>query len=322
MHTPVLLVAFNRPEETRRVLSRILEQCPRRLYVAVDGPRSDRMDSDLRNIRQVRNLVMDAAGETDLRVRFLDENHGCRVSVSSAITWALSQEEELIILEDDCLPSDSFFSFCEAMLAEYRRCDEISMVSGTQFFSDLLMAEGTHYRSKVGNAWGWATWRRAWAGYSAGHLMLSSEALRWAGGRLPFFVHYWRSVFQRVELGELDSWAYVWGASNWAQARKSIVPVKNLVTNIGFTGDASHTKKRSFGNFSQVPLSVVSGPFIEVGETRGIRLLEVLHFVAVSGMYGRAIRSLIRAALGIIRFLTISFSKLKRPIEGFTESSN
>ena len=107
MRSPVLFLVFNRPVPTKQVFDRIKIVKPPRLYIACDGPR-DRNHLDLSYVEQVRMICSEVDWPCDVKHLYRDTNLGCGLAVSTAIDWFFSYEEEGIILEDDCLPSDSF----------------------------------------------------------------------------------------------------------------------------------------------------------------------------------------------------------------------
>src|SRR4051794_16793681 len=119
VRSPLLFIIFNRPDTTQKVFDQIKKAKPTRLYVAADGPRITRT-SDYILCKQTRNIVNDIDWDCEVKTLFREKNLGCKEAVSSAITWFFENEEEGIILEDDCLPADSFFKFCDLLLEKYR----------------------------------------------------------------------------------------------------------------------------------------------------------------------------------------------------------
>jgi hypothetical protein len=179
--SPVLLIAFNRPEETSRVISRLREVKPGKIYFAVDGPRLNRLGEESL-VREVRDLVSTFDWHCAIRTRFLDANLGCGLGVSSAISWALESEECVIILEDDIVPVMSFFKFCDELLELYKDSKDIFSISGCNFVPEDVLSSSDSYRfSSIPNVWGWAVWKRSWESYS-------------------FDMHNWRDELQIDEL--------------------------------------------------------------------------------------------------------------------------
>ena len=242
MHTPVLLIIFKRPELTRRVLRSIAAAKPSTLLVAADGPRGE---FEAEACAQTRAVISEIDWPCNVITNFADKNLGCGIRVYTAIDWALSIFQEVIILEDDCVPNPSFFTFCEELLATYRDDERVMHISGNNFV-DRASASPYSYRfSKYTHAWGWATWRRAWQYFDW-------SVSRWpelqAAGILdaccsdPYEREYWRPIFDRMHEGAPDVWDYQWNLACWSQSGLAVLPNVNLVSNIGFGEDATHTK--------------------------------------------------------------------------------
>lgn len=244
LQTAVLFLVFNRPDTTARVFEAIRKAKPPRLYVVADGPRASR-EGEAKRVAQVREIATAVDWPCEIKTLFREENLGCKSSVSSGITWFFEHEMEGIILEDDCLPSQSFFGFCELLLQRYRNQDRIMSISGTQIHR--AQSEGPSYSfSNFAQIWGWATWRRAWAKYD-------QELEQWerfkADGyqKLPLNSwsarYVWTDKFDRIRAGLLDTWDYQWMFTCWMHGGKTILPRVNLVANIGISSQATHTKR-------------------------------------------------------------------------------
>jgi hypothetical protein len=241
MNTPVLLVVYKRPDLTRRALDAIAASKPSRLFVAADGARTS---AEAEACRITRAAVAEFKGECEVVTNFSDENLGCGIRVYTAIDWAFSLSEELIIIEDDCLPNASFFRFCEEMLAFYRDDERVMHVSGDNFVGPELSGSNSYYFSKYTHAWGWATWKRAWRHFDW-------KMSRWPelkqGGLIeswcsdPYEQRYWTEIFDRMCGGAPDVWDYMWMFACWSQWGLSVLPSVNLVRNDGWGPDATHT---------------------------------------------------------------------------------
>src|SRR5215831_13781675 len=161
---PVALFVFNRPKLTATVYERIRAARPRRLLVVADGPRPFRPE-DRQLCRATRQIVSAPDWACELLTNFADENLGCGRRMSSGLDWVFQQCSEAIILEDDCVPCESFFSFCSEMLNRYREDARIMHVSGNNFQDGRTRGRGSYFFSRYTLSWGWATWRRAWSHY-------------------------------------------------------------------------------------------------------------------------------------------------------------
>lgn len=243
--TPILLLAYRRPDTTRRVLDALRPHRPAVLFVACDGPVTGdgEQAAACAATRQLIERAVDWPCELNRRYR--SHNAGCRHGVSEAISWFFAQVSEGVILEDDVLPDASFFPYCSELLERYREDGRVGMVSGSTP-GNRPPRDGASYRfSRYAHVWGWASWRRAWRCYDAA--MASWPALRdqgWlvdVGGRR--FARYWRHQLERVWQGECDTWDYIWQMSCWKEGLLSVSPARNLVDNLGFRDRrATHTR--------------------------------------------------------------------------------
>ena len=239
--TPVLFLVFNRLDTTKQVFQEIRQAKPPRLYIASDGARVSN-EGDARNVSAVRDYIIENIDwECEVKTLFRDRNLGCKYSVSGAITWFFEHEENGIILEDDCLPSQSFFWFCEELLEKYKNDLRVWHIGGTNPV-DSNCVSSEYYFSEYNRIWGWASWRRAWAVYDVKikdwpavsktgvleHLLGNSESKK--------FTNLMGKVFD----GEIDTWDYQWLLLRLLHG-KAIIPKVNLISNIGFGQDATHT---------------------------------------------------------------------------------
>jgi hypothetical protein len=245
-NTAVLFLVFNRPDTTARVFEAIRQAKPPRLYVAADGPRADRA-GEAEKVARVREIATAVDWPCELRTMFRDHNIGCQLGPRTGIDWFFEHEDRGIILEDDCLPSQSFFWFCEQMLDRYKECDRVMAITGTNI-ADHLKFESDYFYSRYALMWGWATWKRAWRRYDAKlsdwRGLKDAKWLRGLGlGGLPF-VRTWSNIFDRtVQLGTNATWwDYQWIYSCWVNDGLTIAPAKNLIRNIGYSPEATHTK--------------------------------------------------------------------------------
>lgn len=244
MDTPILLLIFNRKEPVKQVLHVLRQVKPSRLYVAADGPRASKQnESEL--CESVRRYVLQSIDwPCEVTTHFQDQNLGCGKHVSQAITWFFQQVEEGIILEDDCIPHPDFFSYCTILLAQYRYHLNIFTI-GANNFQSKPVGDGSYYFSTYGHIWGWATWRRAWRHYQYDLKQYDSasmrKALRHFFPSMQEFDYWWR-LFLMMRETPVDTWDYQWSFCQWYRKGLSIMPNVNLVSNIGYGEDATHTK--------------------------------------------------------------------------------
>lgn len=244
---PVLFIGFNRPDLATLVLDRLRECGVRRLYIALDGPRSGH-PTDTEHCRQMRELVdsVDWAESKVLLIR--EENLGCGLAVSGALDWFFRQEEKGIIIEDDCLPDPTFFQFCEEMLIRYADNPNVWSVAGFSITPELTSALRSHFSSKYFKGWGWATWRRVWENYIFDMSSVSTVELEDVIARnCKDYVEqkYWFHMLQSMKNGRHDTWDFQFQYCSWKHDGLHITSAANLVSNLGFRSDATHTKSAS-----------------------------------------------------------------------------
>jgi len=244
METAVLFIIFNRPDTTQLVFEEIRKAKPAKLFIAADGPRLNR-EGDVQKCSKTRKIVEQVDWPCEVKTLFQPENLGCKRAVSSAIDWFFEHVEEGIILEDDCLPHPSFFSFCETLLEKYRTDERVMMISGDNFQNGVERGDGSYYFSRLSHIWGWATWKRAWQFYDV--TMLSFPAFKQQNRIADIFENkdiqnYWINIFDKVYEDQIDTWDYQWTYAVMCQNGLSIMPNKNLISNIGCgNADATHT---------------------------------------------------------------------------------
>jgi len=248
IETPVVFVVFRRPEHTRKVFAEIARAQPRHLFVVVDGPRPGHPD-DAERCAEVRRIVAQVDWDCQVERIYAEQNMGCGYRVSSGISQVFERVEQAIILEDDTVPQPDFFRFCEELLARYRDDERVMMISGTNPIGPQPRLRASYSFALPTVCWGWATWRRAWSRHY--DLPLATwPALREAGLLEQLFeerraVRYWRERFDRMHRDygqpQLTTWDYQWFYSIWAQHGLCAFPDVNLVANIGYGADATHT---------------------------------------------------------------------------------
>ena len=244
IQTPVALIIFNRPEVTRQAIAAIRAARPRQLLVIADGARADRPGEAAR-CAEARSALELVDWPCEVRTNFSNVNLGCKHRVASGLDWVFSQAAEAIILEDDCIPHPSFFPYCEELLARYRNDERVHMIRGTNLSRGRRFTRDSYHFSRMYNIWGWATWARAWKGYDIE--MRRWPELRDTGWLQRFLPHRdaaklvgW--FFDETYAGRVDTWDYAWVLSGWIREAFAVVPENNLVTNIGFGEDATHTR--------------------------------------------------------------------------------
>ncbi len=242
LKVPVLLIAFNRPATTQQVLDAIALYQPTVLYVATDGTRKNN-EPDAVKCKAVHELIDQWQLNNPLvsvKKLYQQNNLGCGVGVSTAINWFFAAEEMGIILEDDCLPNASFFTFCETLLHKYKDDDRIMHIGGSNFVEPEMKVDNeTYYFSIYPHIWGWASWRRAWSKYD--FEMKRFEELV----ELEEFKKYFdKELFEKTKSHEIDTWDSQWAYTILINKGLSVIPNYNFVKNLGFEENSgSHLSK-------------------------------------------------------------------------------
>jgi hypothetical protein len=285
---PILLLVFNRPDLTAQVMTALRPLRPKRIFVAADGPRKN-VPGEIELCERTREIAATVDWECEVTTLFRETNLGCGPAVSAAITWFFEKVEEGIILEDDCLPSLSFFEFCADSLERFREDTRIGTISGDYFLPPDLLLEQPYYFSKYFQIWGWATWRRTWQKYRF-DLSFESEE-NWQKileevHSAPLESKYWLEVLEGLKNGTVNTWDYQMMFISWRERFLHVMPTRNLVSNIGYRPDATHTffespldqlPRNDIRNF-RVDVEVCALPQID-NLTFYVRFLESLHSV-------------------------------------------
>ena len=297
--SPVLFLIFNRPEITQQVFSAIRKAKPPRLYVAADGPRSDYPNED-EKCEHSRKIATNVDWDCEVKTLFRDQNLGCRLAVSQAIYWFFEQEPEGIILEDDCLPSQSFFWFCQEMLEYFRNDKAVGVICG--FYSNELeyKPSASFFFSRYLRVWGWAGWRRSNEGYDSNINLLIEKQNTWKKDIFShtdiFLKRYWQDMFEEVGSGKIDTWDIQLQYLLWQKKQQVIVSSKNLVQNIGWaqgahplTKDHNHELATSEINF---PLTT---PDMTERDTRADQVIEKISYqITIFSFLKKLLRKMIR----------------------------
>ncbi len=242
--TPVLFLVFNRPDTTIQVFEKIREQKPKRLYIAADGARAGNVN-DARKCTEVLEIVNGIDWDCEVKTLFRERNLGCKIAVSEAITWFFENEEMGIILEDDCLPDATFFPYCAELLHKYKDDEKIAGISGSNLLNYKPIDGASYFLSKYVHIWGWASWRRVWKNYDVEMkdwpALRNGNFLKALADGNPYFVGYWKNIFDKTYGSKIDTWDYQFHFSYLKENMFCCVPKINLVSNIGFDQDATHT---------------------------------------------------------------------------------
>jgi hypothetical protein len=273
--TPVTYIVYNRPEKTKRSFEAIRRARPSRLFIVADGPKDD---ADRLKVDETRRIVEDIDWDCQVTRMYADKNMGCAQRVSSGITEVFSMVDRSIILEDDIITSDGFFTFQEEMLERYKDDERVMMVTGWNSFVEYSIEGYDAFFSKSSEIWGWGTWRRSWAHYRFDPLENGESDFQYIEKQLraymddPFWVSYHLQCMEARVWSTLDTWDYQWALTVYTNQGFSVTPTQSLCTNIGFDDQATNTKSSHPSLFitDRVPevLFGFESTVLEMGTTR------------------------------------------------------
>ena len=258
MKVPVALIVFRRPELTSRVLQSVQRYKPTKLFVIADGGRPE-FEGDKALVQKTRSLFDELDWECEVIRVFSDKNLGLRERVLSGLDIVFSHEESAIILEDDCVPADSFFRFSEELLERYSKENSVGLVSANNF-GVAKGSSDSYFFSANAHIWGWATWKRTWQDFrsKAPERFVGTEEIQEILSLIPT-IGKRRAMKRMLEVErELDSWAINFSVFCYRHNMLSAVPKVNLASNIGFGAQSTHTKFESYAD--EIPVGEMLFP--------------------------------------------------------------
>ena len=224
----------------------IRSYAPSRMYIVADGAKNQLEYSETKRARELVEVNID--WKCNVVKLYSDTNLGLRARVVSGLNHVFEQEESAIILEDDLIVDKSFFPFCEKLLIKYAKQNQVISIAGNNFQFGKFSPSASYYFSRYVHSWGWATWARAWHKYddqlSGIADMKSSHQLRHHHNS-KVLERYWMLIFDLVQDNKFDSWAYRWSYAAFKNKMLTIIPEVNLVSNIGYGIDSTHTRLKS-----------------------------------------------------------------------------
>ena len=273
LETPILFIVYNRLDLTKQVFDKIKIIKPRTLFIAADGPRGYKKE-DLFKCIEVRKFILENINwNCEVKTLFREQNLGCGKAVSLAITWFFENVEQGIILEDDCLPDLSFFRFCGELLERYKYNEKIILICGTNIL-EIFLDKHSYTYSLYGGNWGWATWRRSWKLFDykmeSWRELKNQRKIKRTLKSQSQFLGIKKMFDLMISDNRIDTWDIQWFYTRLLNNKVTIVPVKNLVKNIGFGNLATHTFEQK-NRLSQLELSQLEFPLIHNVKIKPLR---------------------------------------------------
>lgn len=251
---PILIIFFCRDEQLNKVFESVKKAKPSKLYLYQDGPRKGRM-SDIDGIKKCREIVSDENIDWECEVyRFYqDENQGCDPSEFIAQKWMFKKEEYGIVLEDDDVPSQSFYLFCKELLEKYKNDERIHMICGMNNYDINKKTENSYFFTQQGSIWGWASWKRVVDTWDEHYSFLEDvEAMRLIKENSEVDYKHFIKTCKRHKSTGIAHYESINGASMKLHNRILIVPKYNMITNIGVSSESTH----SVDNIKKMPKKV------------------------------------------------------------------
>lgn len=257
MIAPVVLIFYNRPETLEKVFEVVRQVRPEKLYLVQDAPPKDECyKENWDRVINCRKIVENIDWECKVEKNFASENMGCGMRPYTGIDWVFSKEDQAIILEDDCIPSLSFFRFCTDLLNKYENDDRVFMISGLNMEEETRGCDDSYFFAYSGTNCGWATWKRNWnkMDYSLKKFREQDKKQEICAQLKQFLIKLsgqkgekeYERVIQTAELlasgAKITYWDLQWQIVRYLQHQISIVPQKNLITNIGVGEYSTHAK--------------------------------------------------------------------------------
>ena len=267
--TAVLFIFWKRTEKALESFSRIKELKPKRLYLACDGYNQEDIELEERVGRTRREIEAEIDWPCEVLKRYSERNLGCGKGVSTAIDWFFSWEEMGIVIEDDCVVSQEFFTFASELLSKYRDDLRVWTICADNRQGGILRGDGDYYLSIYSHCWGWATWRDRWKHFDYSRNTFDTLEREWNGLKDTFSsgaeVRYWERVYYNLfEKGVPDTWDYQWLLTIWVNGGLNAIPNKRLVKNIGFDKDSTNL----YGYAGQIETSEECSNAVSVGTIR------------------------------------------------------
>lgn len=275
LNTPVALIFFTRYDTFEKVFAEVRKAKPKELFLIQDGPRENH-SNDLENIEKCRKIAENIDWDCKVYKNYSETNLGCGRRPASGISWVFEHTDRVIILEDDCIPCETFFPYCEEMLERYKDDERISYISGLNHFEEWDCDKFSYFFTKTGAIWGWATWKRAWARYDyyvnainntyTKKMLLYQFCDKYAGERR---IKTWEETYIDLKNNKkLSFWDAQWGIVKFSQSQFVIVPKYNQIHNIGVGASSSHaqnvnyTKYKKYKNFVFIPMKKLEFPLV------------------------------------------------------------
>lgn len=237
----VLCIFFARPEQFRMSFETVRKARPRILLLWQDGPRPNKPD-DADNIQRCRDIAENIDWECIVHKNYHEKNMGCDPSTHLAHKWAFSLVDKCIILEDDIVPSETFFPFCKELLDRYENDTRIDRICGQTLYGGVPDKRYSYFFGRSGSSWGWATWKRVADTWESDYRFLKDEYYLDLGEKRFGNARYKTSVevAKKHQAEGIPYWEHIVGFRTTLNSGLVIYPQKNMIENVGASQNATH----------------------------------------------------------------------------------
>lgn len=263
MNAPILLMTYRRPKNTSLILNILQKFNQKNIFAFNDGLKKKDHNKDH---QETRKIILNYKKKNKIKLIFPKKNLTQKSNLPFAISQVFKKYDRVIVLEDDCIPTKSFFKFCNILLEKYKNDNRISQISGNNFlnFKNFKRRNNdSYFFSKLTSSWGWATWRNRWLDYYDSDLKAwpKIKKEKWLNDIFinKKSVEFWTKAFDRRYKFLDDDWDRPWTFVNLINTRLNIFPNKNLISNIGEDNAALHSNPKKWNKlkleYLKFPLS-------------------------------------------------------------------
>jgi len=244
MNIPIVLIIYNRPTYTKKILLSINKLNINKVYIIADGPKNNL--NDVKLVKKTRKLLNKLSNKIKVFKIFSEDNLGLRKRIISGLNYVFKKEKLAIILEDDCIPTNEFFLFTKALLIKHKKDKKIASICGSNHLSSWDKKDIYYMHGKYFNSWGWATWSDRWndINFNTKYLLNKNndkKILNHLGSYRALF--YWKYILKKISNNKINSWAYTYNYYFFLKKKYHLIPNKNLIKNIGIGKNSTNTKK-------------------------------------------------------------------------------
>ncbi|TAN12527.1 MAG: hemolysin activation protein [Chitinophagaceae bacterium] len=309
---PVLIIFFARPEPLAKVFEQIKLAKPSKLYLYQDGPREDRTD-DIENINKCRQIVKDITWKCQVYCKYQHKNYGCDPSEYIAQKWMFENEEFGIVLEDDDVPSQSFFPFCKEILERYKDDERMGIICGMNNLGTYgKTSEESYFFTKSGSIWGWATWKRNVDLWDENYTWLSDKtslsALRKSLSKSDY--NFFMNLAIRHKNSGNAHYETILAAFLFLQNKLNIVPRFNMISNVGLGENGTHALQ----NLNLIPKGIRKIFYMKIYEL-GFPLIHP-RYITEDKVYKKKVDRQLANGYPLIKFSRLVESTFYRIVRG------